>query len=73
MRLAKGRGEENGRVPIPGGRTTPMNRPKGTVIGGMHFLEADHVRRVIPEEAEDKGAFVGVGHTRDIKGQDFQG
>ena len=50
-----------------------MNRPKGTVIRGMHFLQADHMRRVITEKTEEKGAFVGVGYTRDIKGHDRQG
>jgi len=73
LRAAKGRREKNSRMPIPGGRTTPMNRPKGTVIRGMHFLQADHMRRVITEKTEEKGAFVGVGYTRDIKGHDRQG
>ena len=50
-----------------------MNRPKGTVIRGMHFLQADHMRRVITEKTEKKGAFVGVGYTRDIKRHDRQG
>ena len=50
-----------------------MNRPKGTVIRGMHFLQADHMRRVITEKTEEKGAFVGVGYTRDIKEHDRQG
>ena len=48
-----------------------MNRPKGAVIRGVHFLEADHMRRVIPKETEKKGAFVGVGYTRDIEGHDL--
>jgi len=49
-----------------------MNGPKVTVIRGMHFLEADHMRRMVPKETEKKGTFVGVGHTRDIQGQDFE-
>ena len=72
MGLAKGRREEDGRVPVSGGRTTPINRPKVTVIGGMHFLETDYMHRVVTKKTEEKGAFVRVGHTRDIQGQDFE-
>ena len=43
-----------------------MNGPKVTVIRGMHFLETDNMRRVVTKKTEKKGAFVGVGHTRDI-------
>jgi hypothetical protein len=49
-----------------------MNGPKVTVIRGMHFLETDNMRRVVTKKTEKKGAFVGVGHTRDIQGQDFE-
>jgi hypothetical protein len=64
--LAKGRREKDSRMIIPGGRTTPMHGPKVRVIRGMHFLETDHVRRVITEKPEKKGAFVRVGYTLDI-------
>ena len=43
-----------------------MHRPEVSVIRGMHFLETDHMRRVITEKTEKKGAFVRVGYTLDI-------
>jgi hypothetical protein len=70
-RAAKGGREKDSRVVIPGSRTAPVDSPKGAVVWCVHFLEADHMRRMITQKTEKQGAFVRVGQALDIKRQDL--
>jgi hypothetical protein len=72
-RTTKGGRKENGRVLIPGSRRTPDVCPKVTIIGGVNFLEADHVSRVVAEKTENVCTTLRGGHALNVQGQDLQG